>query len=85
MEKVKIKKIFSVIFGCSITIGFIGFILHVILKVKSGHGLDYYQTGHGVEMNYIGVLIAIGVIPIVLILGWVGNKIYKLRENYLIS
>jgi len=85
MAKVKLNKIFITIFGFLITIGFIGFILHIFLKVKSGHGLEYYRTGHGVEMIYIGVLIAIGIIPIVLILGWLGNKIFNLKENYLIS
>ena len=68
--------------GSMLTLGFLGFIIRVILKVKSGHGLDYYRTGHGVEMNYIGVLVAIGIIPIVLILGWVGNKIYLYKKTH---
>ena len=85
MVKVKLKKIFIAILWGLLSLGFIGFVLRVIQKVKSGHGLDYYRTGHGVEMNYIGALIAIGIIPIVLILGWLGKKIYYLKEKYLIS
>jgi hypothetical protein len=82
MAKVKFKNVFIAIMGSALALGFLGFIVRVILKVKSGHGLDYYRTGHGVEMNYIGVLIAIAIIPIVLILGWLGNKIYCISKNY---
>ena len=85
MVKVKPNKIFSIIFGCLLSIGFIGFVLLLIHKVVTGHGLDYYKTGHGVEMNYIGALIIVCIMPIVLIIGWIGNKFFKLRENYLIS
>ena len=85
MAKVKFKNVFIAVMGSMLALGFLGFIIRVILKVKSGHGLDYYRTGHGVEMNYIGVLIAIGIIPIVLIFGWVGNKIYLYKKTHFIT
>ncbi len=57
----------------------------LIHKVITGHGLDYYKTGHGVEMNYIGVLITVCIMFIVSIIGFVVKIFIKLRENYLIS
>ena len=45
-------------------------VLQIVEKVRTGHGLDYYLNGMGVEMNYIGALIAVAIIPIALLLGW---------------
>lgn len=82
MAKLKFKTIFNSVMGSLVFLCFVGFILLLIYKVISGHGLDYYRTGRGVEMNYIGVLIAIGIIPIVLLFAWLGNKIYIFKKKH---
>jgi hypothetical protein len=46
-----------------------GFVLYAINKVRTGHGLDYYFTGEGVQMNYIGVLIAFAVAAVAVLVG----------------
>lgn len=51
-------------------LSFASFILTIIYKIRSGHGLDYYFTGYGVQMNYIGVLISLIVIPFTLLVVW---------------
>jgi ClpX C4-type zinc finger len=51
----------------------IGFILHAIEKVRSGHGLDYYFTGLGVKFNYIGALALLVCIRVALLFGWLLN------------
>jgi uncharacterized membrane protein len=48
----------------------VSFILYAIQKVRTGKGLEYYLTGQGVQMNYIGVLIALSVLAIALLVGW---------------
>jgi hypothetical protein len=52
-------------------LGIGGFVLYAINKVRTGHGLDYYFTGQGVQMNYLGALIAIGVAAVALLVGWI--------------
>ena len=52
-------------------LGIGGFVLYAIGKVRAGHGLDYYFTGYGVEMNYLGALIAIAVAAVALLIGWI--------------
>jgi len=58
--------------GCS-TLGLIAFgsvILQLIDDVRKGRGLDYYFNGMGVEMNAIGALITLMLLPVVLLIGW---------------
>jgi len=50
-------------------IGFASFVLHAAGKVQTGHGLDYYFTGYGVQFNYIGALIAIALAIFALVVG----------------
>jgi hypothetical protein len=47
--------------------GAAGFVLELILKVQQGRGLDYYFTGFGVKMNYLGVLILVMLAPVALL------------------
>lgn len=49
-------------------LGSLGFLMKVLDKVFSGHGLDSYTTFWGVQFNYVGVLIlfVLGVMLIVL-------------------
>lgn len=44
--------------GILALLGCASFILHAVRKVQTGHGLEYYFTGMGVQFNYIGALIA---------------------------
>jgi len=56
----------------SVLIGVVGvgsLVLFTINKVRTGHGLDYYFTGEGVQMNYIGALIAVAVAAVALLVG----------------
>ena len=45
-------------------------ILQLIDDVRKGRGLDYYFNGMGVEMNAIGALITLMLLPVVLLIGW---------------
>ena len=64
----KTKHLLGVFVGVLIAlIGIGGFVLYAINKVRTGHGLDYYFTGEGVQMNYIGVLITIAVAAVALL------------------
>ena len=68
----KTKNLLGVLVAVLIAlIGIGGFVLYAINKVRTGHGLDCYFAGEGVKMNYIGVLIAIGVAAIALLVGLV--------------
>jgi hypothetical protein len=49
-------------------------------KVRSGHGLDTFLTGEGVEFNYIGALILLLLIPLSLIVGW-GIRYWQLKDE----
>lgn len=60
-------RVFHVAILCFGLVGYVSFVLHFIDKVRTGHGLDYFLTGFGVEMNYLGVLITLGLIPPVLL------------------
>lgn len=62
-------------------LGFIGFIVRSYLKIKAGHGLDYYISGAGYKLNYIGVLTLFALIPIVLGGGWILGKYLQWRDN----
>ncbi len=66
--------------GLLIILGGIAFVLRVVEKVKTGHGLDYYFTGWGVRVNYIGVLILLALIPVVLLMGW-AIRWWQLRDE----
>ena len=61
-------------------LGIGGLVLHTINKVRTGHGLDYYFTGEGVQMNYIGALIAIAVAAVALLTGWI-IRIWSQRRD----
>lgn len=64
-------RVFHVAILCFGLVGYVGFVLHVIDKVRTGHGLDCFLTGFGVEMNYLGVRITMALIPPVLFVGWI--------------
>ena len=66
--------------GLLIILGGIGFVFRVVEKVQTGHGLDYYFTGWGVQFNYIGVLILLMLIPVILVVGWV-IRWWQLRDE----
>jgi hypothetical protein len=70
----------------AIVIGLIcigGFVLYAIDKVHTGHGLDYFFTGMGVQMNYLGALTTIVVAAVALFIGWLANFFYKKRNDLL--
>jgi len=79
--KFKIVHTFGFLLTLAILLGFFGFILRIIDKIRSGHGLDYYFTGHGVQMNYIGALIILTVIPLVLLFAWIIKIIMTKKED----
>lgn len=56
--------------GSLSTIGLIAFVGHAWKKVASGNGLETYFTGWGVQFNYVGFLVLVGVIPVALLLGY---------------
>lgn len=59
------------IIGIFAIIGMTSFLGRLIYKVRSGQGLEYYFTGFGVKMNYIGVLMTLSCIPLALLIGLV--------------
>jgi hypothetical protein len=59
--------------GIAVILAVVGFVLHAIERILSGHGLDYYFTGYGVKFNYIGALVLLICIPVALLLGWTLN------------
>jgi len=50
--------------------GFVSFVVFLINKVISGHGLDYYISGMGYEFNYLGVLILVFSSPLIGLVVW---------------
>lgn len=73
----KWKKIYSLIEKVMISLcvlSLLGFVLHVFMKVRDGHGLDYYTLGMGYQLNYIGVLILFILMPVALGGGWILGK-----------
>jgi hypothetical protein len=44
-------------------------VLHIVQKVLTGHGLDYYFTGQGVRFNYMGALITLAVAAVAVLVG----------------
>lgn len=58
-----------VVGGLLSILGLIAFAIRAVQKVQAGHGLDYYFTGWGVQLNYIGVLIVFALIPVALLIG----------------
>ena len=82
----------------TVLIGLLGIgslVLDTLNKVRTGHGLDYYFTGEGVQMNYIGAFITIAVVAVALLIGWIirfwsqrrdawnvkGSKIHKTKKE----
>lgn len=64
-----------------IFIAFIGFILFLLNKTITGHGLDYYFSGFGYKLSYLGALILIAVIPLLVTLAWLINWIIGRDER----
>ncbi len=73
-------RVVASIAGLLITCGSVAFVLRVLEKVRTGHGLDYYFTGWGVQFNYIGVMILLALVPVTLLAGW-GIRWWQLREE----
>jgi len=73
-------KILDIVGIVLVILCFASFILYAIQKVRTGRGLEYYLTGYGVQMNYIGVLIALCVLAIVLLIGWT-IKVWSVRRK----
>jgi hypothetical protein len=80
LPKLKFKPIFYSVMGCFAGLGIIGFIARLYLKVKAGEGLDYYISGAGYKLNYIGALILFALLPIVMVGGWLIGKYLKWRD-----
>lgn len=73
--------VFAAMAGILVLIGGVQFALKVIDKVRSGHGLDYYFTGWGVQFNYIGAfLLLFVIIPIALLIGY-GLRWWQTRDE----
>ena len=55
-----------------------GQIWEIVQKVRTGHGLDYYTTMWGYELNYIGTLVLFIIIAILFLLSpliyWFATK-----------
>jgi len=75
MSARKFSSSFIVLIICGIggILALVGFVLHAVGEIRSGHGLDYYFTGFGVKFNYIGALVLLICIPVALLLGWTLN------------
>ncbi len=77
------RRSLEILAAFGVVLAIVSFILYAIQKVRTGRGLDYYLTGHGVQMNYIGVLIAFGMIAIVLLIGWIVRFWSNKKRAYL--
>jgi hypothetical protein len=64
-------------------LGFVGIVLKAYQKVIAGRGLETYINGWGVEVNYIGILSVLILIPIVLTAGWLINYVMTRDERRL--
>jgi hypothetical protein len=53
-----------------IIIAVISFLLTILFKVSDGQGLDYYISGKGYKLNYLGVLILLAVLPLFGLVAW---------------
>jgi hypothetical protein len=65
----------------SIFIALIGFVLLVIDKIRNGQGLDYYFTGYGVQMSYMGAMGLLLALPVAILIGWLLNYWFKREER----
>ncbi len=80
------KNIISAFAFTAIIISVVSSGLIVMRKVISGHGLDYFLTPKGgYNMNYIGELVIIGLIPIALIIGVTIKIISDKKEKKLLD
>jgi hypothetical protein len=82
MEKSKKKKInLVVVFGIALSlIAIIGFGVFALEVVGSGHGLGFYSGGRGLQMNYLGILILLGLIPVIIFVAWI-VRIWQKRNR----
>ena len=76
----KTGRVLFAIAGVLVLIAGISFVLRIVNKVSSGHGLDYYFTGWGVQLNYIGALVLLVVMPLALVVGW-AIRWWQLRDE----
>jgi hypothetical protein len=66
--------------GVLSALGLVAFVGDAWRKVASGHGLDTYFTGWGVQFNYVGLLVLIAVIPFALLLSY-AVRYWELRHE----
>jgi len=81
-ESLLSKIVSAIIFPFAI-FGVIGLGLKAYQKVSTGHGLETYITGWGIQTNYITALIVFILIPIVLIVGWLINYFITRDERHI--
>ena len=82
-----LNKTFSVAM-VTMMLGFVGFVAFLIDKVLRGHGLDYYISGMGYKLNYLGVLILVALMPLLVLVVWLvawyqGRDERDFKEKYL--
>lgn len=82
-SRLNTKSLFQGIMGCLAGLGIIGFIIRLYMKVKAGEGLDYYISGTGYKLNYIGVLTLVALIPFIMGGGWLLGKFMTWRDKRL--
>jgi len=61
-------------------LGLVAFVVRAWDRVTSGHGLDSYFTGWGVQFSYVGFLVLIAVVPFALLLGY-AVRYWELRHE----
>ncbi len=79
-KKINFQKIFNGFMFIMVAVGIIGFALFAYHKVRTGHGLDYYVSGKGYLLNYIGVLTLLALIPVTMCVGWLFGKYLTWRN-----
>ena len=50
------------------------FVIRALVKIQSGHGLDYYISRSGAKLNYIGAIVSICTVVPILLIGWLFSK-----------
>jgi len=82
MAKSKKKKInLVVVFGIALSLlAMIGFGAFALGVVGSGQGLGFYSGGRGLQMNYLGILVLLGLIPVIMSVAWI-VRIWQKRNR----